>query len=100
MKRSELINVLNSKSNDVNNFYMRNHVVIDNKEHNWSEEQLINNYRRKKRGVGKINDYAYIIYCDGEHSKNLFVINDYDEYDNSISDYIMRWVMELEEVNI
>lgn len=99
MKRSEMIKKLKAESDNMSNFYMRNNVVIDNSEHNWSEDQLINNYRRLKRGKGKINDYAYIIYCDGDYSKNLFVINDYDEDDEETTDYILRWVSELEKMN-
>lgn len=99
MKRSELLRVLDNKSKDLSNFYMRNHVIIDNREHNWSVDELINNYRRVKRGIGKINDYAYIIYCDGRFDNNLFVINDYDENDEEISDYIYKWVLELERLN-
>ena len=56
MKRSELIQILDNKSKDMNNYYMRNHTVIDNKDHNWTSDELVRNYRLRKLGKGIIND--------------------------------------------
>ena len=99
MKRSELIQILDSKSKDMNNYYMRNHTVVDNKDHNWTSDELVRNYRLRKLGKGIINDYAYIIYCDNSHHDNLLVIEDYEEDNEDISDYIYKWISELEKVN-
>ena len=99
MKRSELIQILENKSKDMSNYYMRNLTVVDNKEHNWTSDELVKNYRLRKIGQGIFNNYAYIIYCDNSHHNNLLVIEDYEEDNENVTDYIFKWITEIEKLN-